>query len=367
MHLEENGYQNHEEWLKKWRTTRNQNFFLIGSKDETQGNQSCVATIDENKTLTLRLRLPNALGKYLLIPNIHFAYGHDNIIQALQEGRAISYRFLKDDKGWRVFASTGLAAAPLTTTSQQGVIGIDINANHLALAETDHFGNPISKTSIPLNTYGKNKKQSKAVIGDICAKLVALAKSKAKTLVIEKLDFAKKKRTLKETCAKRRRQLSSFAYQSIKDHIKARAYRQGVQVEEVNPAFTSLIGRVKFAKRYGLSIHQAAALVIGRRFLGASERIPRRLDTIPDGKGGHVALPLPVRNRGEHVWTTWGKLARKLQTVLAAHFRTKRSTSSQTTCETDPIPGFAGETPARESADTTARSACLNESTLVFA
>ena len=368
FNLEENGYRSHEEWLEKWRSTRNQRFFLMGSKDESQGNQSCVATVDDNKSLTLRLRLPNALGKYLLIPNIYFAYGHDRILQALQEGTAISYRFHRDEKGWRVFASAGIAAPPLTTTSHQGVIGVDINVNHLAIAETDRFGNPISKTSIPLNTYGKDKNQSQALIGDVCASLVAFAKSKAKTLVIENLDFTKKKRALKEEgCAKRSRQLSSFAYKSIKEHLKARGYREGVEVKEVNPAFTSLIGRVKFAKRYGLSIHQAAALVIGRRFLKASERIPRHLDQIPDGKGGYVALPVPVRNRGEHVWSVWGKLSRKLRMVLAAHFRTKRSSSSQSTCEMDITPEFAGETPAHESVDITALSACLDDSTLVFA
>jgi IS605 OrfB family transposase len=367
FHLEENKYQNHEEWLAKWQFTRNNSFFLIGSKDESQGNQSCTATIEEDKRLTLRIRLPNALGKYLLIPNIEFAYGHDRILQALQEGGAISYRLFRDEKGWRVFASLCIAPAALTTSSIQGVIGVDINVDHLALAETDRFGNPIYKKSIPLNTYGKNHHQSKALIGDVCSSIIALAKAKGKTVIVEKLDFAKKKRALKEEgCAKKSRQLSSFAYNSIKENLRAKGYREGIEVKEVNPAFTSLIGRIKFAKRYGLSIHQAAALSIGRRFLGASERIPRHLDQIPDGKGGYVALPVPERKRGEHVWSTWGKLCRKLQTVLAAHFRTKRSSSSKPTCVTDTIAEFAGETPAGESADSTARSACLNGSTLVF-
>ena len=44
----------------------------------------------------------------------------------------------------------------------------------------------------------------------------------------------------------------------------------------MNPAFSSVIGRVKFMERYGLSVHQAAALVLARRLLGCSERIPRR-------------------------------------------------------------------------------------------
>jgi IS605 OrfB family transposase len=369
--LEENGYQNHTEWLEKWRSVRNSSFFLLGSKDELQGNQSCVATVDEKGTLTLRIRLPNVIshtGKYLLIPNMYFEYGHARILQALEEGSAISYRFKRDEKGWRVFANLSYPPAPLKTSSSKGVIGVDINANHLAIVETDRFGNPIAKKSIPLNTYGKDSNCAKALIGDVCASIITWAKNKGKPLAIEKLDFTKKKMTLKEEQGpKQNRLLSSFAYKSIKSHLKARGYREGVEVKEVNPAFTSLIGRVKFAKRYGLSIHQAAALTIGRRFLGASERIPRHLKDIPDGRGGYVALPAPVRNRGKHVWSSWRILYRKLQAVLAAHFRTKRSSSLRLTCETDPFPEFTGETPVRESADTTARSACFDKSTLVFA
>ena|SRR3984885_2538967 len=96
FHLEENGFGSHEEWQELWQFARNDSFFLLGSKDESQGNQSCSATVDGNGALTLRIRLPNALtqhGKYLLIPNIRFAYGHDHILKALEEGSAISYRF----------------------------------------------------------------------------------------------------------------------------------------------------------------------------------------------------------------------------------------------------------------------------------
>lgn len=55
-----------------------------------------------------------------------------------------------------------------------------------------------------------------------------------------------------------------------------RGCRHGVAVRKVNPAFSSVIGRVKFMARYGLSMHQAAALVLARRLLGDSEHSPRR-------------------------------------------------------------------------------------------
>ena len=70
------------------------------------------------------------------------------------------------------------------------------------------------------------------------------------------------------------RMLSSFSYGKVKAYFVSRGYRQGVEVHQVNPAFSSVIGRVKFMERYGLSVHQAAALVLARRLLGCSERIP---------------------------------------------------------------------------------------------
>ena len=74
-----------------------------------------------------------------------------------------------------------------------------------------------------------------------------------------------------------------------------------------------MIGRVKFMERYGLSVHQAAALVLARRLLGCSERIPRRW-VCPVGNGVHVAFTVPVRKRVKHVWTYWGAISGAVET-----------------------------------------------------
>ena len=57
----------------------------------------------------------------------------------------------------------------------------------------------------------------------------------------------------------------AFGYGKIKAYFISRGYREGVEVHQVNPAFSSVIGRVNFMERYGLSVHQAAALVMARR------------------------------------------------------------------------------------------------------
>ena len=170
-----------------------------------------------------------------------------------------------------------------------GAIGVDLNADHLAVAETDASGNYVSAWRVPLVTYGRNTRQAEALIGDAVARVVEYAKEVGKPIVIEKLDFRQKKAVLEGESRKYSRMLSSFSYGKIKAYFVSRGYRKGVEVHQVNPAYSSVIGRVKFMERYGLSVHQAAALVLARRLLGCSERIPRRR-VCPVGSGAHVAF-----------------------------------------------------------------------------
>ena len=344
-HLEANGYASHEEWRRDWRDARSNEFFVLGSRDETSGCQLCVASIADDGSLTLRLRMPDCLaeqyGKYLVIEGVRFAYGHGQVLAALASnaeyvayrrehgdqaaratelGQAISYRFKRDAKGWRVFATTEWPELEITTDRWRGAIGVDLNADHVAVAETDASGNYVNAWRVPLVTYGKNTNQAEALIGDAVASVVEYARGAGKPLVIEKLDFRQKKAVLEGESRKYSRMLSSFAYGKVKAYFLSRGYREGVEIIEVNPAYSSVVGRVKFMERYGLTVHQAAALVLARRYLGCSERIPRRW-VAPIGNGVQVAFTVPVRKRVKHVWTYWGAISGQLRPALAAQHR----------------------------------------------
>ena len=346
--LKANGYASHDDWLADWRDARSDEFFVLGSRDETAGCQLSVATVVDDGTLTLRLRLPDSLalehGKHLVIEGVRFNYGHEQLLAALESnkdyaahrrlqgekaaratdsGQAISYRFKRDGKGWRVFASTRLVHVPVVTDRRLGAVGVDLNADHLAVAETDACGNSIKAFSVSLVTYGKTDYQAEALIGDAVASVVAHAKKAGKPIVIEKLDFRKKKSTLEGESRRYSRMLSSFSYGKVKACFMSRGFREGVEVNQVNPAFSSIVGRVKFMERYGLSVHQAAALVLARRLLGCSERIPRRR-VCPVGNGVHVAFRVPARKRVKHVWTYWGAILGQLRPALAAQHRRGR-------------------------------------------
>ena len=343
--LTDNGHAHHDEWLRDWREARSDELFVLGSRDETAGCQLCVATVADDGTLTLRLRLPDSLasqhGKYLSIEGVSFAYGQEQVLAALDSnteyaryrrehgekaarattlGQAISYRFKRDEKGWRVFATIDTAYVPVVTYQRLGAIGVDLNADHLAVAETDASGNCVNAWRVPLVTYGKNTHQAEAVIGDAVASVVSYAKEAGKPIVIERLDFRQKRAVLEGESHRYSRMLSSFSYGKAKAYFLSRGYREGVEVHQVNPAYSSIIGRVKFMERYGLSVHQAAALVLARRLLGCSERIPRRR-ACAVGNGVHVAFAVPARKRVKHVWTYWGAISGQLRPALAAQHR----------------------------------------------
>jgi IS605 OrfB family transposase len=340
--LQANGYASHEAWKADWESERCRQFFVLGSQDETAGNQTCQAIVAADGSLTLHLRLPDSLakdGKHLVISGVSFAYGHDALVAALassrkiesrtQDGKpikkrigtAISYRFIRDEKGWRIFASVEAQRVKQVSRRMPGAFGVDVNADHLAVAETDHYGNLICSRRIDLPLAGKTAHQAKALIGDAAVLIAGLAKAAGKPVVIEQLNFQKKKAELESVDPKQARMISSFACNHVASNIKAASFRAGVEVIEVNPAYTSVIGAVEHAQQRGISVHMGAAFAIARRGLGLSERPTKRKVSTPVRNGGHVTFDLPVRNRSKHVWSFWSNVRTRLKAAHKEHYR----------------------------------------------
>ena len=320
--LEANGYASPADWRADWQASRASEFMLVGSKDETCGNQSAQLNRHDGGAFLLKLRLPNALGKTAVL-SLTLPHGAEHIVEALTLNQALTYRFVRDASGWRLFISADLSERRRTSSRQAGAIGVDINADHLAVADLDRHGNIVAVERIPLCTYGKTPAQAMALIGDACKPIIERAKHSGKPVALEKLDFAKKKTGLEGQEARYARMLSSFAYSKIVQTLKARAFDAGIEVIAVNPACTSIIGRHKFARRYGISNHQAAAASIGRRADHRSESPNRHM-------GDQVTFALPVRNRAKHVWSFWREVARK-EAAHEARSRLARRNAVQST------------------------------------
>ena len=161
----------HSQWQHDWQDARQSQFFIVGSKDESHGCQLCVLTQAKDGSLTARLRVPDALrdggnptkrrerdweagehGQYLELTDIHFAHGGDVINAALANnqrrqslslkagrdqfgdlykhyGQALSFRFVRDKKGWRLLVTTAAVRSCPCTCPKAGAMGLDINGS----------------------------------------------------------------------------------------------------------------------------------------------------------------------------------------------------------------------------------------------
>jgi len=335
--LEANSYDNHAEWRSDWQNARADHIFCVGSKDETAGNQTCQGQVTADGSISLKLRLPDALagehGKHLRIPGLRFRYGHKQVQAALaacvrKEGQAVTWRFVRDVKGWRAFVSINESYAVTCGDTANGAIGVDVNADHLAIAVADGNGNPVSFRRISTPVLGASADQRKAIYGDAAKIIIDMARAHRVPIVLESLDFRKKKAELETSTTPRyARMLSALSYAQIGAMIRTRATRSGVRVIERNPAYTSLIGSTKFSARYGVSVHLSAALAIARRGMSLSERLPRQ-PSITLGGDVHVTLSQPARIGRRHVWVSWAQLARSRKAALAGRSRSAKRRSS---------------------------------------
>ena len=78
--LEANGYGSHEEWLSDWRDARSDEFFVLGSHDETAGCQLCVANVAEDGYCDptgqdAGLLWQSSMANTWSLGNVRFAYG----------------------------------------------------------------------------------------------------------------------------------------------------------------------------------------------------------------------------------------------------------------------------------------------------
>jgi transposase, IS605 OrfB family, central region len=162
-------------------------------------------------------------------------------------------------------------------TKACGVMGIDINAYpfHLALAYVSTDGNLEKFERIDLREMeDKTKNQREHIAWHIARQVVERALENGKAVVVENLQKVPKGRR-GDGLAKLRRKLHKWAYRSVLEKIEVYARRMGVQLIKVNPAYTSIIGKLKYSPMLCIDKDVAGAYVIGRRGLGFEERLPK--------------------------------------------------------------------------------------------
>jgi IS605 OrfB family transposase len=323
-HLADSGWSSVGAWRDAWHAARSAELRSVGQNSKPTGNWAVRTTHIEGDLFALRIPLPTACeaehGRYVTC-QLRLPYGADAIRAQLAVNGAITWTFRRDARGWRAFAaiSEKTVAAPVNN----GAIGVDFNAGHLAVAIIGADGNPRTRDCRRIDfTSGASTAQQRDAMGRAVRNLVDIAIAHRLPIVIEDLDFQKKKSELREAGSPGyARMLSGLAVAMFRQMLVTRAFRHGVRVIAVTPSFTSFQGRVRYQRQLGISVHLAAAAVIARRGLRLGESAKPwagRLIRVPTSRD-HVTFQAPDRMPGKHVWSWWGKAQGQWRAVQQAH------------------------------------------------
>ena len=307
-HLEANGYGNRDEWLDDWRKARGGRFYCVGKGQHGGGTMIKVFHVEGDQfkaTVTLPRFMQAEWGKQIEAP---FEVKEDrrhrksDLLYALETQKPITVQvFRREHKSdqWYIHLTTYVQDVPVVTSRSSGCLGIDFNKASIEWAYVLPDGNIKHKGAIPFEWKDKTSGQRQAMMWDLAAEVTRIAEAYQCPIAIESLDFSKKKAGMSEASAAYNGMLSNLSTGMFRDALESRCRRNGIRLYKENPAYTSIIGLIKYMRRYGLNSGTAAAMVIARRAMKFSER----------------AFPCLVRpeDQAKHPWSTWNRIARFLK------------------------------------------------------
>lgn len=300
QHTVEKYMENHKLWVHDFEKARYNQMLISGRKDAKSGNFVFTYNLESK---SLHFATPN--GVAVEIPNLSFPYGQEQVNTSVQNqwnckdkknsGKPIGWA-IEDHGNYYIFKCMIDVEENKNKnfSKSDGVIGIDCNFDHFAWSNINGTGQLLKTGVLSFDILGKTSEQITKIIEAEAITLVDIAVKTNKPIVVEKLKTTKSKVKNPYGNKKANMMMSMFAYKKMISSIKSRADKMGVAVFEINPAYTSQIGKMKYMKRFGISIHQAASYVIARRAMGFKEKLPPILYSL-----------LPEKMVGLHHWAQW--------------------------------------------------------------
>jgi len=220
----------------------------------------------KNERVWFKLRIPEKFTKYVEL--------------LLKSKQAYSVRIIRRNGRYFADISFEIENSGLRHTPEK-VAAVDINPEGLALAIVKRDGNLIAhKFFRDDRLIFASEEKRDAITGELVREVIDYAKEKgAEAIIIENLKI----RNHRDFGRKGNRIIYAFIRKKFFDNLLIRCWKMNHPVFTVNPAYTSKVGDIKYRRMYGLSIHEAASLCIGRRFYGYDEKLEEPV-TITVGK-----------------------------------------------------------------------------------
>ena len=263
----------HEDWLKQYRYHR-EKIMMIPGRRQGKYSINLFKYISDEGILIYR----SSSGKEDIPLKVTFHENRGLLERCVRlphntPGKAVAYAI--EDKGeyFIIKAIIEVEEKEYTFKKENGVVGIDINKDHIALCETDRHGNMLKFKNIPMPLQNKTTNQRKHIIANSVKQVCDTCMKTEKDLVIESLDFTYKKENRMMYANKKSNQtLSEFAYKKITISLRSRCLKDAIAIRKIDPSYTSQIGKDRYTKMKGCNTHMAASYVIARRGMGLKER-----------------------------------------------------------------------------------------------
>jgi IS605 OrfB family transposase len=280
-----------QQWCEKWDATR---MFLTADGESGKAGGNETIRVDEHGLL--RIKVPAALtaafGAHVVIAApVRFSHLSQEWAARVAGRAAVRYDISYDPERGRWYLDASWKTTPepvfeLDELRARRVLGVDLNADHLACCVLDTCGNPVGEpVSIEVATAGlKASRRDGRVRAAISRLLDHAHQQNCSAIVVEDLDFADTRATGRETlgrgkCGKRlRRTVAGIPTRKFRTRLTGMAARRGIAVIGVDPAYTSRWGaqhwRTPLQQQTSdpVTAHHAAAAAIGRRGLGLAIR-----------------------------------------------------------------------------------------------
>ena len=267
--------KDYKEFVKK----RDSEIYFLGRAGEKSCNNNFqVEYSSKTNQFYFRIR------KEIDLENDKFVYGkfnfnnknHTNLLKNLLRTKesALTYRIkVKDNKVLlQIIYNFEHNKDLCVTRNSYGVVGVDFNKGFVSVSETDKYGNLINTFNIDYQYSKGNQTTNDFQI--IATKLKDYCLNTGKDLVIEKLDFTKKKDNLISKRGKKYNEmLSTLAYSKFDLIISSKCAKNRIFLHKVNPAWTSWIAKQKYCPKMKLNIHSGASYVIARRGMLLKDKI----------------------------------------------------------------------------------------------
>jgi len=182
----------------------------------------------------------------------------------------VKRKFIKEELRYYAHISYDTPGPTTRFGFQHGAIGLDFNYNFIILVNMDKEGTFLSYHQIPfqnLHSYRKGRQDDYASFK--LDKVINYCLNKGKGLVIEDLTFEQSFSYNK----KRNRKLTQLKT-SMLSVLERKCARHGIAVRKVDPAYTTIIGVLKYSWSFNCSDHVLASYVIARKGLGFKEALP---------------------------------------------------------------------------------------------